>query len=124
QVETHQSDIGETINSMALEYSKSLQYLHELLINSLEKHLSHQVNSTSFLGNGCNESSINWVNQYISKHSFSNFSPHITLGIGQFKGKFIPKESIAKRLAVCHLGNYCTCREILFETQINNSKTK
>ena len=41
-------------------------------------------------------------------------------GIGALApGTSFPPRGAAPRLALCHLGNYCTCRKILFETPLH-----
>ncbi len=55
-----------------------------------------------------------WVKDFAKNASYEKFRPHITIGLGKVRnpGK-IP--FIATWLALCHLGNYCTCREVLAE---------
>lgn len=56
-----------------------------------------------------------WIKNYPKESSFEKFSPHITIGFGEVEGetcgiKFPLRFSVSK-LALCHLGNYCTCRD-------------
>ncbi len=47
-------------------------------------------------------------------------SPHITLGYGQAKPPFsFPVAFAAARLALCHLGNHCTCRKVLASCRLS-----
>ena len=118
-IECHPNDKGEAISGIAIDENNELQKLHETLVNKFESFLKNEVNQEHFHGDETtNTSSVNWVNEYITKHSYKQFSPHITLGTGSFSGNFTPKKSITNRLAVCHLGNYCTCREVLFEVEL------
>ncbi|MBT30752.1 MAG: hypothetical protein CMO01_13920 [Thalassobius sp.] len=120
-IECHPNDKGEAISGIAIEENVELQKLHEILVCKLESFLKNEVNQEHFHGDETtNTSSVNWVNEYITKHSFKQFSPHITLGTGIFSGNFTPQNSLTNRLAVCHLGNYCTCREILFEVELDS----
>lgn len=64
-----------------------------------------------------NEVTVRWVNQYPEKNKdVSAFRPHITIGMGSLdKDADFPKYSFtAKKIAICHLGNFCTCRKVLF----------
>lgn len=58
---------------------------------------------------------ITWINHYIPDQCFDNFWPHITLGFGDPPPNFRPVSFQGSRLAICHLGNRCTCRTILAE---------
>ncbi|UZR95576.1 hypothetical protein [Chondrinema litorale] len=121
-IECHPNDKGEAISGIAIEENVELQKLHETLVIKLESFLKNEVSQLHFHGDETtNASSVNWVNEYIAKHSFKQFSPHITLGTGIFSGNFTPQNSLTNRLAVCHLGNYCTCREVLFEVELDSS---
>jgi hypothetical protein len=58
---------------------------------------------------------LTWINAFIPEQCGDKFWPHITLGHGR------PGENqddfifMATRIAICHLGNHCTCRSILWE---------
>lgn len=56
-----------------------------------------------------------WINNYHEQSAYEAFWPHITLGTGTFTGDkpSFPINIEIDSLCVCHLGNYCTCREIL-----------
>jgi len=120
-ISQHQNSKGENINSLEHMQSTALSFLHEKLIEQTRKILVNKVDSSSFSGEeNVTQDSINWVNDYFTTHSLENFNPHITLGTGSFTEKFKQFNATFKRLAICHLGNYCTCRTILFETQLAN----
>ncbi|UUX92327.1 2'-5' RNA ligase family protein [Methanoplanus endosymbiosus] len=56
---------------------------------------------------------------YLNNSTKDNFSPHITIGHGDISRlkdlPEMPEEFICRRIAICHLGNHCTCRKILAE---------
>ena len=55
-----------------------------------------------------------WVQHYAEHHkSPDDFNPHITLGEGVVDKLDGPIKYSDSRLAICHLGTYCTCRKIL-----------
>jgi hypothetical protein len=59
------------------------------------------------------ESTLLWIKNYREKVSFENFFPHITIGYGQIESR-VPQIIFApSELALCHLGNHCTCRKVL-----------
>jgi hypothetical protein len=60
-----------------------------------------------------------YIQNFTQNSSYKNFNPHITIGDGIFERKLkLQIKFTASRLALCHLGNYCTCREILYETSL------
>lgn len=66
------------------------------------------------------ETSISWVKNYGKKSGQPNlFKPHISL---RCKDKVVynkvPIKFTAKRLALCHLGDHCTCRRIFWEKEL------
>jgi 2'-5' RNA ligase len=53
------------------------------------------------------------VEGYRQQSSFERFFPHITIGFGRAEGGAFPRRFKVPQLALCHLGNNCTCRQIL-----------
>lgn len=117
---------GEVVSSLRVERSPALQSLHERVIARFGPYLNRPASPEAFIGYPAVASaSVDWVTRYGEAAAFERFNPHITLGIGTFG----PKEKMgrpaagrASRLALAHLGNYCTCRKILFETGLRGSK--
>lgn len=63
------------------------------------------------------ERTLFWLNRYKERSIGVNFSPHITIGDAKPDGNFgvsLPIKFVARRIAICHLGNYCTCSKIIF----------
>jgi hypothetical protein len=58
---------------------------------------------------------LDWINSYIPQYSHPHFWPHITVGFGVLPNPFNSFAFTASRLALCHLGNHCTCARILTE---------
>lgn len=58
-----------------------------------------------------------YSSEYLKKSTGRNFSPHITLGNGDIYDckniPTIPPFFECKNLAICHLGNHCTCKKII-----------
>ncbi|MDW7695561.1 2'-5' RNA ligase family protein [Flammeovirgaceae bacterium SG7u.111] len=109
------SSSGKKMSSLQLADHPELQQLHNRLVQDytflLEKGASPEMFHSS---PEVSESSLSWVDDYLGKHSGENFWPHITLGAGELAVNFAAKFT-ASRLALCHLGDHCTCREILVE---------
>jgi hypothetical protein len=64
------------------------------------------------------ESTLQWIRDYPENSSFENFFPHITIGYGQMENISSPIEFTASALALCHLGNHCTCRDVLISIDL------
>ncbi len=56
---------------------------------------------------------LEWIKYFRSKHSGDAYSPHITLGLGALPRDDESLPFHGSSIALCHLGNYCTCRKVL-----------
>jgi len=63
-------------------------------------------------------SAIEWINRFVPEQCYERFWPHITLGHGRPVEKQESLSFKARRIAICHLGNHCTCRKILAEATL------
>lgn len=62
-----------------------------------------------------------WVRRYKEAHSDpEDFNPHISLKCQRAEFKTLPVQFTASRLAICHLGNYCTCRQVFNEFKLQD----
>lgn len=98
-----------------------LQKLHEELLKELRPCLSYDATAVDFFnpaGAEILEPTPRWVNDYFKKSSLENFNPHITLGQGQLEIKDFPIRFTSDNLALCHLGNYCTCGKVLISKKL------
>ena len=110
---------NEKVSVLELKKTKQLQSLHETVMQTLKPLFSYDVSLDMVLSPpAAGESTLLWIKNYPEKSSFAKFSPHITLGYGQIKGFSFPPEFTASKLAMCHLGNHCTCRKILTSTAL------
>lgn len=67
------------------------------------------------------EKTTGWVNNYPNISLGGNYDPHITIGDGKLDLEHLPKLPIkfkADAIAICHLGNLCTCNKILYRIQL------
>ncbi|MBS3137353.1 hypothetical protein J4232_02885 [Candidatus Woesearchaeota archaeon] len=96
-----------------------LQKLHEMLMNKLSQYLTYDATVEMFYSSHLVEpKSLFWVNNYKDKFSFDNYYPHITLGVGKVEKKKMNLTFTASTVALCHIGNYCTCRKVLFTADL------
>lgn len=105
---------NEKVSLLQLKKTTQLQSLHEAVMKELKPFFSYDVSvDMVFPPHPVSESTLIWIRNYPQKSSFEKFSPHITLGYGCVENISFPSEFITPILALCHLGNHCTCRKIL-----------
>ncbi|MFA6486319.1 MAG: hypothetical protein WCT40_03055 [Candidatus Magasanikbacteria bacterium] len=101
--------------------TKQLQHLHELIVKKIRKYVCGPATQSMFYKNKNEKISRGWkfVSNYLKNSSFIKFNPHITLRTdhAKFRGK-LPIKFNARRIAICHLGDHCTCRKILWEGKL------
>jgi 2'-5' RNA ligase len=111
---------GQSISSFEIEKTHNLQNLHEQVMESVTQFFRCEATKDMiYPGEPVSPTTIEWIKNYRENSSFENFSPHITIGYGLLETKIEPIEFSPAKLALCHLGNHCTCRQILAEVQID-----
>jgi 2'-5' RNA ligase len=111
--------VGQQVSAFIVEKTDQIQLLHERIMNGLAPCLSSDVDRTMmYPGGEIAESTLLWIRNYREKSSFENFSPHITIGYGQMQNRAPQVEFAASKLALCHMGNHCTCREIFVSMEL------
>jgi glycosyltransferase domain-containing protein len=111
---------GEKVSGFEIERTTELQLLHETVMSKLLQYFTYDVSLDMVYAlpdQQVEEVTTYWIKNYPKESSFERFGPHITIGIGEVEnetgGLKYPLRFSASKLALCHLGNYCTCREIL-----------
>ena len=56
--------------------------------------------------------------KYKENYGFENYKPHITLMCHEVTFKELPIKFTSSTIVLCHLGDHCTCRKILFSTPL------
>jgi len=114
--------IGEKVSLFEVERAESLQKLHEAVMYEVQPYLSPEVTrEMMYHGWEVEDGSLVWIRDYGIKSSLENFFPHITIGYGVLEEGGFPAEFSASRLALCHLGNHCTCREVLAAVELRSN---
>lgn len=99
--------------------NKNLQKLHEDIMTKLSPYLSYDATTDM-----CSspplvvERTLFWINNYKDQFCLQNFRPHITLGISKLKSQKLSIDFVASKLAISHIGNYCTCRKIFYSRNL------
>ncbi len=107
------NSVGEKVSSFQIERAQALQSLHEEVMQRLKPYLSYNVTADMLLSPPISESTLLWISNFPEKSSFANFFPHTTIGYGKSGVFSVPEEFAVSDIALCHLGNHCTCRKIL-----------
>lgn len=109
---------GREVSVFEVHRTEQLQALHETVMKELAPYFSHDVTADMVLPEQrADESTLCWISDFPKKSSFQNFLPHITIGYGRAAGIPSPAEFRATHLALCHLGNHCTCRKVLLSVE-------
>lgn len=110
------------IMTLNIEPHNGLQTLHESLVDAFTSLLAKNANDDDVFGDSpVAPSTLDWINNYISDSCVENFWPHITVGYvkeNTVVGDIKPFTFAASRIAICHLGNYCTCKKVLTEIRL------
>jgi 2'-5' RNA ligase len=111
---------GEKVSGFVIVKTKELQLLHETVMNKLSPYFTYDVSLDMIYAlpdQQVEEVTTYWIKNYPKESSFERFWPHVTIGIDEVedetRGIKFPMPFSVSKLALCHLGNYCTCREIV-----------
>ncbi len=120
-IHTGTNSAGEKVSVFQIEKTESLQSLHEEVMQKLAPYFSYDVTVDMLLSPPmAGESTLAWIKSYPEKSSFEKFFPHITIGYGEINNFSFPIKLSASKLALCHLGNHCTCRKILASVELQS----
>jgi 2'-5' RNA ligase len=112
---------GKKVSCFKIEKTKELRLLHEEVMQRLAPYFTYDVTRPRlFSPPEVEEATLFWIKNYPEKSSFEKFSPHITIGFGETNKVGLPIKFAASKLALCHLGNHCTCRKILVSTGLGS----
>jgi hypothetical protein len=108
--------------SFEITRTEQLARLHESIVTSFRPFLTQDAEESDLADPPpIKKSTLQWINQFVPHACLENFWPHITLGFGEYGGNgFTPISFQGSRLALCHLGNYCTCAEVLAEVSLGS----
>ncbi len=110
---------GEKVSVFEVEKTRDLQSLHEKIMKKMTPYFSCDVTSEMIYGDEeVAETTLLWIKNYARKASFTSFFPHITIGFCEIESEAFPITFAPSKLALCHLGNHCTCREVLASVEL------
>jgi 2'-5' RNA ligase len=113
-IRVHITGGGKGSNSvwMAIERTPALANLHAQLLQASEPFEVTTRDAAAFFGEDARDRDVRWVREFRRESSFDRFTPHITLGHACQPPAVEPMEFVATTIAVCHLGRFCTCRQV------------
>ena len=100
---------------MSIERAPAIVSVHERLMQATASFELGDGDALSFVGEAARERDVRWVTGFRRESSFDRFAPHITLGHAPAPPAIEPFDFVAMRIAMCHLGRFCTCRRIIRE---------
>lgn len=110
---------GEKWSSLKINKTPEVQLLHEEIMNNFKSYISSNIKKEMcYSPNEVNKLTIQWAKGYIQNSAYENFSSHISLGVGEIEEQDLNIQFKGTRIAICHLGNYCTCRKVLIENDL------
>jgi 2'-5' RNA ligase len=118
-VQTSTNLAGEKVSVLEVERTEQLRLLHEEVMEELAPFLTSDVTADMLYEPATvGRPTLHWIRNYRANSSFEMFSPHITIGYGEVDDFPLLTKFAVSKLALCHLGNHCTCRKILASTEI------
>jgi 2'-5' RNA ligase len=106
------------VSAFKIERTKELQSLHEMVTERLAQYFSYNVTADMIADAEVEQRTLQWISGFREKSSYENFSPHITIGYGEMENPAFSMDFTALKLALCHLGNHCTCRKLLVSVEL------
>lgn len=104
-----------TTSLLDVDKTEELQALHEQVMQEMMPFFRCEVSEAMIDADVVTGSTLDWIRTYPQKAAYEHFHPHITIGYGQVPaGLSFPIPVSIARLALCHLGNHCTCRRVIW----------
>lgn len=110
---------GFYVSGMDIVRDEKLMEIQERIAGVIKNYRCEEILPENFSGDTSEITrfSTEYSGSYLEKQTGENFSPHITLGHGDVRElggiPDDPGSFTCNRLAICHLGNHCTCSGIL-----------
>ncbi|WFN35099.1 hypothetical protein L1S32_02975 [Methanogenium sp. S4BF] len=117
------TESGDAVSGINLAKEDPLFVLHRSVMAQLAALSKEKCTPASFVREENEELTsftLGYVPDFAEKAGFERYSPHITLGNGDAAGienlPVLPEKATFSTLAICHLGNHCTCRSVLWSS--------
>ena len=109
---------GDPVSGMDIVRDDEIAGLQDVVAGILEEFSSHGMTPECFSGDvsAITDFSLDYSENYLARQTGGGFSPHITIGNGDIRkveNIQLPANFSCDRIAICRLGNHCTCAELL-----------
>lgn len=105
-----------------IEKTRDIEVLHEIVMIRLSSFFSYKAARDMVFeeeGEEVNDLTLDYIKKFFTDSSFENYAPHITVGKGDMDVEVETFDFVSAELALCHLGNYCTCRKVLLSHRLS-----
>lgn len=92
--------------------------LHRDLMEVLKPFERSGGHASAFVDGAAREGDLKWVSRFRHDASDDRYQPHITLGHATTLPTVTPLAFTADTIALCHLGRFCSCRDVLASWQL------
>lgn len=100
-------------SGLEIEKNYKLQKLHEEIARVTKPYHVRDVNKEMFITGAETDDFIPpYVGSFFDEQCGEKFWPHITVGHGELSN-VLPQSFVVSAVAICHLGRWGTCREVL-----------
>jgi 2'-5' RNA ligase len=106
---------------MAVERTVEIMKLHERLLAATAAFDAADGDASAFFAADARDRDVRGVREFRLESSFARFMPHITLGHASEPPLVAPIDFVATRIAMCHLGRFCSCRRIIGEKTLRST---
>jgi hypothetical protein len=106
---------GHSSVSLVIAATAELRALHVSVMQALSGLEQAGGDASAFFDGDGRERDVSWVAHFREASSFDRFRPHVTLGHAGQPPSAPALSFSAVTLALCQLGRFCTCREVLRE---------
>jgi 2'-5' RNA ligase len=98
---------------MQIERTPALHQLHRWLMDALRAFEQPEGGPSAFAGIDARPEDLQWVARFRHESAYDRYTPHVTLGHATQPPHVEPLEFEATTVAMCQLGRFCTCRQVL-----------
>jgi 2'-5' RNA ligase len=106
---------------MRIALTPDLQDLHRALMDALQPFECDAGGTAAFAGSDARPGDVDWVTSFRRSSSYGRFAPHITVGHASTPPHVEPQSFRAEIVALCRLGRFCTCGEVLRSWSLGHS---
>src|SRR3954469_24576903 len=98
---------------MQIGRTPELLELHRSLMGAMRSFERTGGTASAFVRGDARPGDVKWVSGFRRSSSFERYTPHITLGHASRPPHVDSLSFVAATIALCQLGRFCTCREVL-----------